>query len=58
MTKLIRHLIKIFQRNRSLNYIMLESHSDHIVVKEEISFLDLIHSGIIKRVELLSHQHH
>ena len=37
---------------------MLESHSDHIVVKEEISFLDLIHSGIIKCVELPSHQHH
>ena len=25
MTKLIRHLIKIFQRNRALNYPMLKS---------------------------------
>ena len=59
MTKLIRHLIKIFQRNRSLNYPMLESHSDHVVVvKEEILFCYLIHSGIIKCVELPSHQHH
>lgn len=52
MTKLIRQLIKIFQRNRTLNYPMLDSYSDHVVVvvKEEILFCYLIHSGIIKRV--------
>ena len=52
MTKLIRQLIKIFQRNRTLNYTMLDSYSDHVVVvvKEEILFCYLIHSGIIKRV--------